>query len=51
MPRGDLQLLAKAGVAHDELPGPDRDAVPQVGAGAAGIFVYHGERPRFPVPG
>ena len=38
---GEVSLLRDAGVALDELPGHDRDAVARAGAGAAGIFVYH----------
>jgi len=38
---GELSLLRDAGVALDELPGHDREAVARAGAGAAGIFVYH----------
>jgi D-3-phosphoglycerate dehydrogenase len=38
---GDARLLEDAGIALDELPGHDRDAVARRGAGSAGIFVYH----------
>jgi phosphoglycerate dehydrogenase-like enzyme len=38
---GEVSLLRDAGVALDELPGHDRDAVARAGAGADGIFVYH----------
>ena len=38
---GEVSLLRDAGVALDELPGHDGDAVARAGAGAAGIFVYH----------
>src|SRR5580700_7423903 len=38
---GEVSLLRDAGVALDELPGHDRDAVARAGAGAAGIFIYH----------
>src|ERR1700723_1922804 len=38
---GQARLLRDAGVALDELPGHDRDAVARAGAGAVGIFVYH----------